>query len=181
LVAAAIVGGAWFFLKTKARPADPVNPPAAAPPSPALTIATEPAKVEPTPAPTTEPEPAASAAAADDSANALGSASAAPLAAIDTPPPASASAAPPLASAPADDKAAPAASGDMIVVTVTAVPPDARFFYKGKAVSGSPMRVELKPGEKRSFEIGRPGYRTRKVVVDGSQTEMSVGMRPEAP
>jgi hypothetical protein len=68
----------------------------------------------------------------------------------------------------------------VIVVTVTTVPPDARFFYKGKAVGRSPFRVELKPGERRSFEIGRPGYHARKVIVDGKKSELLVAMRPEA-
>jgi pyruvate dehydrogenase E2 component (dihydrolipoamide acetyltransferase) len=177
LAAAVVVAGAWFFLRTKERPAEPINPPAAAiepaklPPAPA-----EPAQLEPAPAP--EPEPVASA-AVEAEASAVASASAAPSAEPAAAPVAAASAAP--TPAPAEEKAAaPEASGDLVVVTVTAVPPDARFFYKGRAVSGSPMRVELKPGEKRSFEIGRPGFRTRKVVVDGSQKEMTVGMRPEA-
>jgi hypothetical protein len=70
-------------------------------------------------------------------------------------------------------------SADVIVVTVNTVPPDARFFYKGKPVGRAPFRVELKPGERRSFEIGRAGYFARKVVVDGSKREMKVTMRPE--
>lgn len=174
LVAAAIVGGAWFFLKTKARPTEPVNQPVAVPAPPALTIAEEP-KVEAPSAPEPTPAPAASVAPADEAASALASASAAPSAGA-----LAVASAAPAGSAVKEETAAPAASGDLIVVTVTAVPPDARFFYKGRAVSSSPMRVELKPGEKRVFEIGRPGYRTRRVVVDGSQLEMSVGMRPEA-
>jgi hypothetical protein len=68
---------------------------------------------------------------------------------------------------------------DLIVVTVNTVPPDARFFHKGKPVGRSPFRVELKPGERRSFEIGRPGFFARKVVVDGKKKEMTVTMRPD--
>jgi hypothetical protein len=171
LAAAAVVAGAWFFLRTKERPVEPVNPPAAAvEPAQLAPAPAEPAEVEPALAP--EPAPLASAAVVEAEASAAASASAAAPVPV-------ASAAP--SPVPAEEKAAaPEASGDLVVVTVTAVPPDARFFYKGRAVSGSPMRVELKPGEKRSFEIGRPGFRTRKVVVDGSQKEMTVGMRPEA-
>lgn len=66
------------------------------------------------------------------------------------------------------------------MVTVNTIPEDARFFYKGKPVGRSPFRVELKPGERRSFEIGRPGYLARKVVVDGKKKEMIVAMRPES-
>lgn len=79
-----------------------------------------------------------------------------------------------------DTAAAASGSGETIVVTVTAIPADARFFYKGKSVGRSPLRVELKPGERRAFEIGRPGYYARKVVVDGRKREMTVSMRPEA-
>lgn len=70
-------------------------------------------------------------------------------------------------------------SDEMTTVTVTAVPAQARFYYKGKPVGHSPMRVELKPGERRSFELGYPGYQTRKVTVDGTSTSMKVTMSPE--
>jgi hypothetical protein len=67
------------------------------------------------------------------------------------------------------------------VVTVHLMPPDARLFYKGKSVGKTPVRVELAPGEKkRSFEVGRPGFVTRRLVVDGSQPEMWIGLRPES-
>jgi len=63
---------------------------------------------------------------------------------------------------------------------VKLTPPDARLFYKGKSVGKSPVRIELKPGEKkRSFEVGRPGYVTRRLVIDGSEPELSIGLRPD--
>jgi hypothetical protein len=66
------------------------------------------------------------------------------------------------------------------VVTVHLTPPDARLFHKGKSVGKSPVRIELAPGEKkRSFEVGRPGYVTRRLVIDGSQPELWVGLRPD--
>jgi hypothetical protein len=34
--------------------------------------------------------------------------------------------------------------------------------------------VELAPGEKRAFEVDLPGYVSRKVVVDGSRSEVVV-------
>ena len=74
------------------------------------------------------------------------------------------------------------ASDELILegVVVTLNPPDARLFYKGKSVGKSPIRIELKPGEKkRSFEVGRPGYVTRRLVVDGSEAEISIGLRPD--
>ncbi|HEY5954960.1 MAG TPA: PEGA domain-containing protein [Polyangiaceae bacterium] len=75
--------------------------------------------------------------------------------------------------------AAPSETSELIVVTVNTVPADARFFHKGKPVGRAPLRVELKPGERRSFEIGHPGYYARKVVVDGKKKEMTVTMRPD--
>jgi hypothetical protein len=75
---------------------------------------------------------------------------------------------------------APASAAGTRVVIVTLNPPDARLFYKGKSVGKSPIRIELEPGEKkRSFEVGRPGYVTRRLVVDGSESEISIGLRPD--
>jgi hypothetical protein len=74
----------------------------------------------------------------------------------------------------------PAAAGATVVV-VTAEPDQATFYYKGKKVGGSPMRVELQPGEKRAYEVGLRGYGTRKVVVDGTQSEITVGLRKTQP
>jgi hypothetical protein len=141
VAAAAIVGGAWFLVRSRGE------------------SAAEPPRHEPTAAPeqarlSAEPTAAASASAA--AANAL--------------------------AAPAVGSAEPQrGSEELIVVTVTTIPPDARFYYKGKPVGRSPFRVELKPGQRRSFEIGRPGFYARKVVVDGTKREMKVAMRPAAP
>jgi hypothetical protein len=42
------------------------------------------------------------------------------------------------------------------------------------------VRVELAPGEKRrAFEVGMPGWVTRRLVVDGSKPEMFIGLKPE--
>ena len=59
-------------------------------------------------------------------------------------------------------------------------PLGARFYYKGKKMGGSPMRVELAPGEKRAFEVGHPNYVTRKIVIDGSEPEVIVGLHPKS-
>jgi hypothetical protein len=84
------------------------------------------------------------------------------------------------------DPAAPSASGEAFaaadgkkVVIVKVRPLGARFYYKGKKMGGSPMRVELAPGEKRSFEVGHPNFVTRKVVIDGSEPEVIVGLHPK--
>ena len=157
-VVAVVITGAWFLLRSSSE--SPIKQPPYAPvasPGPEKPEVTplEPAERVPAPAPSVEVATEAS-----------GSASPAPAAPpVDTP-----KAAEPSSS-----------SGDLIVVTVTTIPADARFFHKGKPVGRSPLRVELKPGERRSFEIGHPGFFARKVVVDGTRKEMTVAMRPESP
>jgi hypothetical protein len=53
------------------------------------------------------------------------------------------------------------------------------LFWHGKAVGTCPFVLELQPGEKHAYELGMPGYVTRKVVLDGSKREISIGLRPE--
>jgi hypothetical protein len=65
-------------------------------------------------------------------------------------------------------------------VIVKVRPAGARFYHKGKKMGGSPMRVELAPGEKRAFEVGHPDFVTRKVVIDGSEPEVIVGLHPKS-
>ncbi len=65
------------------------------------------------------------------------------------------------------------------VITVNTKPEGARLYYKGKEVGTTPLKVELAPGEKRSYEVFLRGHLTRKLVVDGSKSEVVIGMRPE--
>lgn len=168
VLAAALVGGVFFFLRVKGQPS--TAPSARS----ALSVAQQP-EIVPSIAiqAPAEPQPSAMASA--------------PTGAVseDGPSGTTRDVSPAADAASDSDKgtvttpSSPSAPG-LIVVTVTTVPPDARFFYKGKAVGHSPFVVELKPGERRSFEIGRPGYHARKVVVDGKKTELTVAMRPDA-
>jgi hypothetical protein len=64
-------------------------------------------------------------------------------------------------------------------VTITTVPPKAKFFHFGKEVGTSPFVIDLPPGEKRAYEVWLPGHITRKVLVDGSKSEMTLGLREE--
>lgn len=98
--------------------------------------------------------------------------SAAPSAAVPSTP-APASTAPAAAAAPAG------ASGGAIRINVESDPPGARMFWKGKEVGTTPFVLELQPGEKHAYELGKPGFTTRKVVIDGSKTEISIGLRPD--
>jgi hypothetical protein len=76
--------------------------------------------------------------------------------------------------------AASAATGEVRRVLVASDPPGARLFWRGKEVGTTPFTLELKPGEKHSYELGLPGYVTRKVVIDGAKSEISIGMKPES-
>jgi hypothetical protein len=80
--------------------------------------------------------------------------------------------------------AAPGASTDAptpgtITVTVNSVPPKALFYHYGKQVGVAPFVVQLKPGERHAYEVGLPGHITRKLVLDGTKTELTVGLRDD--
>jgi hypothetical protein len=75
-----------------------------------------------------------------------------------------------------------AASGtDSRRVTVKSKPAKVRFFHFGKQVGVTPFVLEFKPGERHAYEAGLPGYGTRKVVIDGSKPEITIGLRREKP
>ena len=66
-------------------------------------------------------------------------------------------------------------------VVVTISPSNARLFRHGKPVGSSPVTIELEPGEKRRlYEVGGPGWVTRKLSVDGSKPEIFIGLKPDA-
>jgi hypothetical protein len=148
-------------------PEMPATPPTTETPEPTVAAPASAVAPEPEASAATSAAPGASASpAASPSATAAATSSA--HKAAKTPPPSKAA------------EAEPATAEGTRVVTVRLMPPDARLFYKGKSVGRSPVRIELKPGEKkRSFEVGRPGYVTRRLVVDGSEPDVSIGLRPE--
>jgi hypothetical protein len=78
--------------------------------------------------------------------------------------------------APTPSESAPAEGTRVVVVKIS--PPQAKLWRKGKAVGSSPVTIELAPGEKRAYEVGAPGWVTRKLVVDGSKPEISIGLKP---
>ncbi len=94
----------------------------------------------------------------------VASAAAAPVAEAPTPAPAS-SAQPP--------------TGAKVSVLIKSLPTKARFFHFGKQVGVTPFVLELDPGERHAYEVGLTGYTTRKVVVDGSKPEITVGLRKD--
>jgi hypothetical protein len=65
-------------------------------------------------------------------------------------------------------------------VNITSDPPGARMFWKGKEMGTTPFVLELPTGQRRSYELGKPGFTTRKVVVDGSKTDLKIGLGAES-
>jgi hypothetical protein len=163
VLAAAILGGRYYL---EQKTADVPPPPAAD----ALPAANQPPEPQAVPA---APPAEALAPAALPAETAAPDVSAAPPTPAD-------SAAPPtsaLASAAPAPSASPPAEGTRVVV-VKISPPQAKLWRKGKAVGSSPVTIELAPGEKRAYEVGMPGWVTRRLVVDGSKPEIFIGLKP---
>lgn len=166
-LAALVLGGRWFFQHRRVAEEEHA---ASAPPATALPTGVQ--VVPPAadkPSTTASPADAPAAAPTEPAANA-------PAPVASAAPEASASAADPATSAPVP--------GTRVVI-VKLSPPGARLFRKGKPVPGKPapggtvVTIELAPDEKkRAFEVGMPGYETRKLVVDGSKSEIYIGLKP---
>jgi hypothetical protein len=158
-LAALVLGGRWFFMQS--RGADEAHEASATPPTGVQVV--PPADKAPSAVAPTSPEAAP------------GTGAAAPEETAGPPPPEAASAAPLASAAPA---ATTRPEGTRVVI-VKLSPSNARLFRKGKPVGSSPVTVELGPDEKkRSFEVGAPGFVTRKLVVDGSKPEIFIGLKP---
>ncbi len=71
-------------------------------------------------------------------------------------------------------------SEDTVRVGVNIRPEGARVFYRGKEVGRTPFTLELLRGERRVFEVGYPGYTTRRLVIDGTEKEISYALTPDA-
>jgi len=168
VIAALIMGGRWYLQsraqKAAAERAERTPATATTTPDTPRATALEPSAVAvPQVAETTTPGAAPTPAASE--------------AATDAPSAPAASAAPSVVTAPPNAES-PAAPGSRIVV-VKISPPGARLFRKGKPIGTSPVTIELAPGEKRSFEVGMPGWVTRRLVVDGTKPEIFIGLKPE--
>lgn len=85
----------------------------------------------------------------------------------------------PVASASASAEAV-AAEPETLRVRILVTPPTGRIVEKGKKVGHSGVEVEVTPGKKRVFEIQHDGYTARRLVVDGSEPEIHIGLRPSA-
>lgn len=64
-------------------------------------------------------------------------------------------------------------------VTLEVKPVDAKVVYRGERYPGPPYEFVLPEGKRMAVEVARRGYRTRRVVIDGSQPKISIGLYPE--
>lgn len=167
LAAAAVLGGGVFALRQMDRAPQPLDEALARPiravddkVAAAAPRAEEPDDTdsEPNPSEPTEPDPLKAKAPSEA-------------------PPATPSAAPTAPSAAPVAQDAP--TGELKTITVASDPPGARMFHRGKEVGTTPFTLEIPAGERRSYELGKPGFVTRKVVIDGSKSDISIGLKPE--
>lgn len=68
-------------------------------------------------------------------------------------------------------------SGPTTRVVIRSKTKGAKFYRNGREVGTDEITVDLPAGEKRAFEMGLTGHATRKVVIDGSSTEIELGLR----
>jgi hypothetical protein len=66
--------------------------------------------------------------------------------------------------------------GDLVSVQIRIRPEGVGVYRKGKKVGTSPFTLELPRGERRAFEVGHPGYVTRKLILDGTQPVIEFGL-----
>jgi len=78
----------------------------------------------------------------------------------------------------ASSAVADAAGPEPIRVRILISPPTGRVIEKGKRVGYSGVEVEVMPGKRRIFEVQHDGYTARRLVVDGSEPEIRIGLRP---
>jgi hypothetical protein len=167
MAAAVLVGGGVFALRQMDRAPAPLDESLARPIRPAAetrAVAATPKAderdtdtddTEPYPSKPTEPAPL-EAQRPGDAASAAAAASAAP-----TP------------------SAAVEAVGETKRINIDSEPPGARLFWRGKEVGTTPFTLEIPAGARRSYELGKPGFVTRRVVIDGSKPEISIGLKPQ--
>lgn len=180
IVAAAALGVAGIWLLTQ-RDAPRMAQAPAQSPTPRSQL--EPAAPDAPGPRVVEPAPAAEPTAPVDQPNAVSAAEqAAPQQTAPAPTadaPAATTPQPSAGTSPNAEAASASTAAGKVTVVVKVRPPEARLYYRGKEVGMSPVTIELAPGERRAFEVGKRGYITRRLVLDGTQTNVFIGLRPD--
>ena len=85
-------------------------------------------------------------------------------------------------SVPAQPVAAASASAAVptgpVSVELEVLPLQTLVFHKGEKLGKSPLKIELKPGEKKDLFLARDGYRPHRVRIDGTEPKVSITMTP---
>lgn len=79
---------------------------------------------------------------------------------------------------PSPPEAVPASAAKIRHVTLEVAPTDARVVRGGKRHPGPPFEFEIPAGKHVAVEVVRRGFITRRVVLDGSKSTVSVGLTP---
>jgi hypothetical protein len=85
------------------------------------------------------------------------------------------------------DSAGPVEAPSTRTVVIEVVPYDAKVLLAGVAQPGPPFVISVPAGKRIALEVAKKGYAPRRVVVDGSESKMTIGLlhsrgpRVEAP
>jgi len=82
-----------------------------------------------------------------------------------------------------DAAAAASAAPDpnaLMHVKVNIYPADAQIYHKGKLVGRSGQEIELAPGDRKLLVLIRDGYYPRKLILDGKEMTINIGLRKQA-
>jgi hypothetical protein len=89
---------------------------------------------------------------------------------------------PAAASVPAQPAVAASASAAVptgpVSIELEVLPAQTLVFHKGEKLGKAPLKIELKPGEKKDLFLARDGYRPQRVTIDGTEPKVSITMTP---
>jgi len=63
-----------------------------------------------------------------------------------------------------------------VTVKLDVFPPDARVLRRGVSLPGPPYAVQIPPGKRVAVEVTRAGFIPRRVVLDGTEPDVSIGL-----
>jgi hypothetical protein len=69
---------------------------------------------------------------------------------------------------------------DEAKIQVVVKPDGTQFYYKGKVVGRTPFILK-QPHEKRTYEVIKPGYGARRLVVTGNEKLIGFELQQEVP
>jgi hypothetical protein len=70
---------------------------------------------------------------------------------------------------------------DDVKIAIKIRPDGASLYYKGKVVGRTPFILKQPRGEKRSYEVGKPGYSTRRLTITGNERSIGFDLGIDTP